>query len=356
MDNRLLRQLAKSRKNLKYKYKTLKSDILKSQSHLEKTYNPITKPIKELIATIEKTEPLTLKTEDFEVMRSTPKTELKKKYISKPKLKEKEVDISTTNFSETLPTNTYSETIYETGGDETLSEDSSTQHYIDESMQQLADMTRDENPVFSEYLEQFSELPRLYIKEGIRDTENQFDNRFGVYHDLENEKFSIGDSLIDFEGDDLKIKGVRYKGTPGLYELLFKNRPIGYSKNDSKEYYDILKRTNALYNRNNPKLPLQRATKLVKEKYESVIQPQLGRPRSGSAPNIQTRSLSRKLGGKMTLLNFNKDPIEYKYYDNINEIVDRLRILLASQSAGNYGHQNEIISVIEELREAKIIN
>lgn len=47
--------------------------------------------------------------------------------------------------------------------------------------------------------------------------------------------------------------------------------------------------------------------------------------------------------------------INYTYWDDPNELVDRLRILIASKSAGHTGHQNEMISIIEELREAKII-
>lgn len=43
------------------------------------------------------------------------------------------------------------------------------------------------------------------------------------------------------------------------------------------------------------------------------------------------------------------------YWDDPNELVDRLRLLIASQSAGHTGHNNEIISIIEELREANII-
>ena len=43
------------------------------------------------------------------------------------------------------------------------------------------------------------------------------------------------------------------------------------------------------------------------------------------------------------------------YWDDPNELVDRLRLLLASKSAGNTGVSNEIISIFEELREAGLI-
>jgi len=45
----------------------------------------------------------------------------------------------------------------------------------------------------------------------------------------------------------------------------------------------------------------------------------------------------------------------YKYWDDPNELIERLRLLLAYESVGNTNHKNEIISIIEELREANII-
>lgn len=46
-----------------------------------------------------------------------------------------------------------------------------------------------------------------------------------------------------------------------------------------------------------------------------------------------------------------KQNIDYVHWDDPNELVDRLRLILASQAAGNNSHTNEINSIIEELRE-----
>ena len=45
-------------------------------------------------------------------------------------------------------------------------------------------------------------------------------------------------------------------------------------------------------------------------------------------------------------------PIDYVYWDDPNELVDRLRLLLASRAAGSNSHVNEINSIIEQLRDA----
>lgn len=55
-------------KELKEKYRALKTDINKSQTQLEKTYS-ITKPLKQLIETVCKTEPITTK-----IKTSTPQS------------------------------------------------------------------------------------------------------------------------------------------------------------------------------------------------------------------------------------------------------------------------------------------
>lgn len=47
--------------------------------------------------------------------------------------------------------------------------------------------------------------------------------------------------------------------------------------------------------------------------------------------------------------------MDYIYWDDPNELVDRLRLLIASQAAGNTSHTNEIFSIIEELREGEIV-
>ena len=51
----------------------------------------------------------------------------------------------------------------------------------------------------------------------------------------------------------------------------------------------------------------------------------------------------------------NSNPNKYVHWDDPNELVERLRLLDAAQAAGNNNHNNEIMSIIEELREAEII-
>ena len=46
---------------------------------------------------------------------------------------------------------------------------------------------------------------------------------------------------------------------------------------------------------------------------------------------------------------------EYIYWDDPNELVERLRLITAAYQAGNAAHSNEIMAILEELREANLI-
>jgi len=47
--------------------------------------------------------------------------------------------------------------------------------------------------------------------------------------------------------------------------------------------------------------------------------------------------------------------MDYVYWDDPNELMDRLQLLAASYQAGNESHNYEIMSILEELREANLI-
>jgi len=76
-------------------------------------------------------------------------------------------------------------------------------------------------------------------------------------------------------------------------------------------------------------------------KYKSIITPLLSSERVG-------RGIPRNV-----TLNDNK--IDYVHWDNLNELVDRLRLLEASRQVGHNAHDSEILSIIEELREVGLI-
>jgi len=54
-------------------------------------------------------------------------------------------------------------------------------------------------------------------------------------------------------------------------------------------------------------------------------------------------------------MTLSENKIDYVHWDDPNELVDRLRLLEASSQTGHNAHDNEILSIIEELPEADLI-
>jgi len=54
-------------------------------------------------------------------------------------------------------------------------------------------------------------------------------------------------------------------------------------------------------------------------------------------------------------MTLNDNAIDYVHWDDPNELVDRLRLLELSRQVGHNAHDNEMLSIIEELCEVGII-
>jgi hypothetical protein len=138
----------------------------------------------------------------------------------------------------------------------------------------------------------------------------------------------LGKKEINLVDNTLTIEDISYPLTQGLGNLLFSKNPKLYTKNDLDVYKSILIQTSTHLTAD------ERKIKKGGNKYTDIIQ-NLFQPGKGLSVKLQKHNLV--------------------YWDDPNELVDRLRLLLASKSAGNTGVSNEIISIFEELREAGFI-
>lgn len=169
--------------------------------------------------------------------------------------------------------------------------------------------------------------------------------------------FRTVDGEIMLGNDAVKVKGstpsslkyaVGNKSFPitsGLTELLLNDNPKYYNAKDLETYKKMLSHTSA------HKASFKRHGYIRKnvesEKYNKIIKTLFSSKKKVGAC-IEKPKMDFKVASKVGKIN-------YTYWDDPNELVDRLRLLIASQSAGHTGHDNEIISIIEELREAKLI-
>lgn len=166
------------------------------------------------------------------------------------------------------------------------------------------------------------------------------------------DRLMIGNVVVKFvlgEGDEepcrIKIDDTEYKITAGLKEMLLRKTPKFelVTEDDKKVYKNILTKTNA-HKRDyddNGQLKGDKG-----KKYQEIIKPMFTRPVENKQKNGSGYNLNLKRFKKNT---------DFVYWDDPNELVERLKLLMASQQAGNTSHDNEIISIIEELKEARII-
>lgn len=186
---------------------------------------------------------------------------------------------------------------------------------------------------------QTSEADNDKISNTINNNLHQTDNQTEIFRILEEDQkdklygpktysngvIKLGREEVKFKSNSIIIKDASYELTPGLADLLFSRYPMQYSDNDLNTYKEILIQTSAHLT--------QDGTKIKKggTKYTKIISKLFS---SGTGVQLQTHNLV--------------------YWNDPNELVDRLRLLLASQSAGNTGVSNEILSIFEELYEAGI--
>lgn len=170
---------------------------------------------------------------------------------------------------------------------------------------------------------------------------NKRDKLFGIR--VVKDGYKIGDSKVLLLNGKIVVQDDSYKTTNGLLELLFKEYPnmVYVTEEDLANYKSILEKTNA--HRHNYK-PNSRIRSSRGYKYKEIISQLFPKSKHGLGvlPLHKTTSLDSA-------------KIDYVNWDDPNELIARLKLLLASRDAGHTGHDNEILSIIEELREAHII-
>jgi hypothetical protein len=163
-------------------------------------------------------------------------------------------------------------------------------------------------------------------------------------------KIMLGSHVVTIDNDILEMNGRTHNLTPGLRELLFEKVPDlkTVTDQDKRTYKLLLLETNAHRRDFNPNKPIKSNKG---RKYLQII-----RPMFKFSKERLTSNESCTQGQGLPIMKKVRSNVSYVYWDDPNELVDRLKLLVASRDAGNTGLENEIISIIEELQESGILN
>ncbi len=199
-----------------------------------------------------------------------------------------------------------------------------------------------------------------------------------------NGRFYIGNFPVSFTPHTIKIDNKEYERTDGLLSLLSSKNPKEYTPEDVQNYKKILESTEAHLTKNkkmkwsrSPKYdlirelfagdilnltakmkdkPLHSGTPIPNQSADEDWQDSISYPElPPSSPDEIEEISGRGMPVKVIKANSRQSKVQYVYYDDVNELIQRLYLLHISEKAGNSNVRNEIVNIELELKELNII-
>lgn len=190
---------------------------------------------------------------------------------------------------------------------------------------------------------------KLKLKTGEKENNIYKNNLSLIQENVDNENDFNDDSFADESDQEVENQKKPIK----LEKKIERNqkRKIKTIYNELKDYVAKSHKKRIPFNVNKKKLVTLRKKKPMNTIEEGFM---LGNITSKKRKlNLNQTENESKYGGDLMKLSKNK--IDFVYYDDPNELVNRLLLLKSSHIAGNSGLHNEIKSIEEELRERNII-
>lgn len=339
---KVAKEINQIKKNIRQKHHALTENIFNTEREVEKSLKPITDPLKQLVKDKKVKKQNKIIPEDIEMddiqERLKNKRPLEDESMSHRALFKREAVQATGDDSAEMHADESPEAVYESPSSvkELLSTPKGrkeAEYYIDNLFKGL--------------------LVKRYMHMFFDDSNHNIDHVFGPNYG-DNDVLMLGNYPIHFDNDDIIINNVKYEGTPGLYELIFMRQPDKYiyTEEDLQTYRQILKITSTHIHPSTGRIKSSKSLK-----YNKIIKPIVW---ASSSPSTSSPHRARQYWrgddtGGHGLMKITDTKPNYIYWNNVNELCDRLQLLVASQNAGHTGHDNEILSIIEELYEAGII-
>lgn len=313
----LLHQIKLISDSIRVKNQALKLGLSEKDRFLQSTFNPIVQPLKDISEKLSKYDKVTDKPVVYNKLNEATKVD--------------------ENDDETAAHNDEEESLDSTRYD--MNDSTSDSNSI-EDVENIPPMESVSNlSVLGDDLADKGKLTRKYLLKFMKD--NPGSNRnFHVYGArLDKDGIMMGDSTLNIDDDDnIKVGARTYKGSRGLFELLFKARPDYYTKSDLANFQIMCKDTNS--HRKNY-LKTNSIYRNNSFKYMKVIK------------GLFPPKFNSKKGKGMEFKNANATNIIY--YNDLNELIDRARLIYSAIQNGHTGLENEWLSILEVLKKQNII-
>lgn len=296
----LLRKIKALSDSVRRKAQALKLGLSERDKYLEETFKPIVDPLKKL----------------------------NEKIQSKNEIESIKNEVTTTGSPEDDTTETYTES------DKSIQESEDSQDAEEEKDEDTSLTTSPTNvSILSEDIAEKGPLTRKYLMKMLHNAPKS--NRYHVFGArLEKDGIHIGNSRIVIDNlDHITIKDQTFKGTKGLFELIFSVHPLKYTKADLNVFKQICILTSLHRKAYSANTPIHRSKSM---KYKRIIS------------KLFTSIRGKKRGKGMAMKSVNDTNVIY--YNDVNKLVDRMRLLYESMQAGHTGLDNEMVALTEELK------
>ena len=203
-------------------------------------------------------------------------------------------------------------------------------------------------------------IARKYIQSNL----GRATTRAGLHSEDDNLK--IGYKPVKIENDDIIINDKRFKGTPGLWELITSNNipeKEKYGAADLRDYITIMHITKATYDKNNKRIGGNN------KKMNELIKPLVIALEKGGGDKLITE-INKHFGFEED----DEEEYEEEYEEDAiypftptkgtglkilpsdpNALIERFDLLFSSKKAGHTGVRNEIVSILDELKRQGIL-
>lgn len=175
------------------------------------------------------------------------------------------------------------------------------------------------------------------------------DITFGLKGAKDDGSYNLGCCKVILTEDKIKVADREYPMTKGLLSLLTRKNPHGYSDVDKEHYKQMLTDTKAHLRKTDGKIKTSGA------KVKAAFVKKLFNDGGDGASSGDTEQGGEGMSWVKLIKESDNIKKSYTYWDDPNELVDRLVLLHASQAAGNNSVSAEIASIESELREAGYI-
>ncbi|CAG9760290.1 unnamed protein product [Ceutorhynchus assimilis] len=251
---------------------------------LDRIINPITEPLREFV---EKTVGRKVQVKHEKVKLEAPKTY----FESEPKLP-RNVEFQPTEIIAQTSENLISD-------DDDDDDDDGAEDVFYEPLQHLKEdlqkSIHDRSGAYEEFLDQYPKVAQEYVDRYYKQSD-EIDHSYGLKHDMKTDDWSMGSQKVNFlPNGDIKVGAVSYKGTQGLYDLLFLKKPIYQTEDDKLQFTDILNRTNVHRRDFDPSKQVKGSTS---SKYRQFVKPLVSSSSEAKRLKSRKKYLALKLERK----------------------------------------------------------